>query len=189
MKHSNKIEIQLIPANLRRDEMIVRISSALEQLEGASNKIFNEIDSRISEMKERLRDIDSRTEDAKHKISQIKQTENKATRVFSNYKYPKEEISFCDYVPVNNYCFIKDDTNLMRQNKRYIKSSHVPYDDQLLKEKTQFYSIPKRKTKDDWDFNSDGPLGKIPWNRITSVASLLVFNTADNAYSRRSQGK
>lgn len=186
------IQIQLIGADVRREEMMLSISSCLADLQMTSSMIFGEINNKISLLDSRLRDIDVRTEKAQQKIQQIRDKfANKATKIMANYKYPVIEVAddANDYEPIAKYC-----------NKYYtqaaninMKSPHVPFDEELLKEKTQFFSVPKiTKSKHQNGIHSlnapDERLGPIPWNTMTCISSLVVFNTADNAYSRQSQG-
>ena len=186
--------IQLIPYNMRREEMMSQILLNLEQLTTISDNIFKRIDDKIDSINGKLLDMNQRHNRCVQRIQQIRQLANKATKVYANYKYPKEEISSAeDFSLINRFLLTTDSGLNSDQRQVEIHSKHIPFDDQLLKEKTQFYSIPKTCVKNDssdlYDITkSCDPLGPIPWHRITSVSSLLVFNTADNPFLRRSQG-
>ena len=189
--------IKLISYNMRREEMMSQIIINLDQLSTISDIIFKRIDDRIHSMNDKLLDINQRHNRCVHRIQQIRQLANKATKIYANYKYPKEEISSeTELTPINRFILNPNSGLNCDQNDVRIRSQHIPFDEQLLKEKTQFYSIPKiyHKSNEAFDFydltnpKSSDPLGPIPWQRITSVSSLLVFNTADNAFLRRSQG-
>ncbi|XP_054163001.1 WASH complex subunit 1-like [Oppia nitens] len=190
----NRFAIQLISHNMRREEMMAQVIISLDQLSTITDHIFKRIDEKIESMNEKLLDINQRRQNCVNKIQQIKQLANKATKIYANYKYPMEELSSVNdiYRPISGQ-FV--DTNLINSFYEDIKISakHIPFDEQLIKEKTQFFSIPKTYHKsiddfDSYDLNLTEPLGPIPWHRITSLSSLLVFNTADNPYLRRSQG-
>lgn len=186
MKESTKIEIPLLHLSLRHEELIKQLSDTLELLDVATTQVFGGIESKISDFKKCLHEIDQRVEVVQTKINHLRQSGNKATKVFSNYKYPKSEFRCFSYDPLTNCCSIK---KTIDNDLRNIKAQHIPFDEQLLKEKLQFFSVPKMgPTNSMWDNESELPLGRIPWERITSLGSLLVFNTADNAYSRRTQG-
>ena len=189
--------IKLISYNMRREEMMSQIIINLDQLSTISDIIFKRIDDKIHSMNDKLLDINQRHNRCVHQIQQIRQLANKATKIYANYKYPKEELSSdTDFTPINKFSLDPNSGLNYDQNDVRIHSTHIPFDEQLLKEKTQFYSIPKTylKFNETFDFydltnaKSCDPLGPIPWQRITSVSSLLVFNTADNAFLRRSQG-
>lgn len=192
-----KYSIELISHDMRREEMMTKIIESLEQLQTISGYLFNEIEDKINLFNNRLEDINCRTNECQLKIKQIRVSVNKATKIFANYKYPNEEIGSNDYKPINRYLVESKSDDFFIRNEIKFSSSHIPFDEQLLKEKTQFFSVPKTGLKlndncfDFYDFNINSmsdPLGLIPWQRITSVSSLLVFNTADNAFLRRSQG-
>lgn len=182
---------------MRREEMMSQIMISLEQLTAISDIVFNKIDKRINSLSEKLLDIDQRRTRCAQRIQQIKLVANKATKIYANYKYPKEELSsYSAHLEPINVFNSRIITESEDEQPLRITSKHIPFDDQLLKEKTQFYSIPKSgpKNHDYFDFydvssaKSSDPLGPTPWHRITSLSTLLVFNSADNAFMRRSQG-
>lgn len=189
--------IRLISYNMRREEMMSQIVISLEELTTISESVFSKIDTRINSLSDKLLDIDQRRNRCLQRIQQIRLLANKATKIYANYKYPKEELSsFSSPLEPINSCKLRVVSDSDDKQSPGITSGHIPFDDQLLKEKTQFYSIPKTglKSTEYFDFydltsaKSSDPLGPIPWHRITSLSSLLVFNTADNAFMRRSQG-
>src|SRR5581483_386303 len=126
---------------------------------------------------------------------------NRATRVFCGYKYPKSEImgenennKSWEYVSVIEMAWDCERSMDNDNHKKQINSSMIPFDEQLLPEKLQMYNIinGKKTTKairerklHNQQSLEELPLGPIPWQRIPSVSSLIVFNTSKNAYTRQ----
>ena len=182
------IEIQLISTNLRREEMLKRISQVLDQIDVVSNELFNGIQNKIDGFKLRLQDIDKRTEIVIEKINSVKNWKNRATKVFSHYKYPQNEINF----NWNDYQTVQSKWNIERLEKRIteeikneeiINSSLIPFDEHILKDKLLLFNI-KRANKS-FEIKYGNYLGRVPWERITSLGSLLLFNSSEVAYSKR----
>jgi len=136
------LEMVAIAQNLRREEMIIELANSLEQLDRIIGHLFESIDCKIKSFASILSSIDLRTNICKEKVIELKTNLNKATKVFSYYKYPNNEIS----VQKSYYKSIESSINVksidMNSNDLYlIKSQLIPFDELLIKDKMQFFNI------------------------------------------------
>ena len=167
--------VPVIPPDLRRDETILQICNALDYLDKVADDVFTRISSRVADNHSKLKSINDRVNLAQAKIDQIKGT-SKATRVFSSAKYPavKEEDSYQSVF--NN----PGEKKVQLQATSKVQSKHLQVDDKVLKEKLQFYNVQLSTKKSQTNQESQGEgLGRLPEN-ISSVSSLLLFNTSEN---------
>lgn len=168
--------VPIVPPELRHEEFILQIADSLEYLEKVTEDVFKRITTCVNETQEKLKLINQRTDHAQAKIDMLKGSK-KAIRVFSSAKYPGKET-------LENYKSIFDCKNELVHIKRLehqIESKHRDVDESVLKEKLQFYSVNIRRKNEDVQ-RGEG-LGKLP-KTIKSVSSLLLFNTAENPYSK-----
>ncbi|KAI1280802.1 WASH complex subunit 1 [Halotydeus destructor] len=174
-------QVCLIPQDLRHEELIVQIEKALKSLKNASDNAFSTIENKVSVMTERLADIDRRADVARQKVDKLKEAKNKSIKLFSNNKYPAAGINQ-DYIPLNSCLF-----SVGRDSERpEINASHLLFNEHMLKDKLQFYNLQKdRKDMESLSQDSESPLGRIPWERIDTVGSLVMFNTSINPYAKK----
>ena len=140
-----------------------------------AESIFSRISSRVSENHKKLHGVNDRISLAQAKIDKIKGS-RKATQVFSGAKFPgvKEEEAYSSlYSGVHS--------TGPHHERYHLESRHTQVDDQVLKEKLQFYNVQlgARQRKRHGDGDSGEGLGGLPHN-IPSVSSLLLFNTSEN---------
>jgi len=168
--------VPLVLPSLRREESINQIVDSLEYLEKVSKDIFTRISNRVAENKERLAAINHRADLAQARIEKIKGIK-KATRVFSSAKYPAPK-------KLEPYKSLYSEENEVAEIKRQtynLNSKFTPVDERTLKEKLQFYNVHLNVKKQD-EMKGEG-LGSLPKN-LTSVSSLLLFNTTENPYKK-----
>ena len=79
----NSYEVPIIPNDLRREETMVHIIGALNQLTKISNDIFAKIGSKCDEFQGKIANINQRVDTANAKLEVLKATK-KATVVFSS---------------------------------------------------------------------------------------------------------
>ena len=79
----NSYEVPIIPNDLRREETMVHIIGALNQLTKISNDIFAKIGSKCDEFQGKITNINQRVDTANAKLEVLKATK-KATVVFSS---------------------------------------------------------------------------------------------------------
>ena len=176
--------INIIPQDLRQEEMLLQVDEMLSSLKKMSDQVFARIEKGINKYEKELENIDRRADIARDKVDQLKKSKNKAIKIFSSHKYPS---STDDNELYNALCQIPFSSKVTTKQLQ-VKSTHVPFDDEVLKEKLQFYQVPKMKSVANVVDPSDGPLGAIPWRRMTSCSSLVMFNSSENPYYRRSHG-
>ena len=80
-------EISLAYADVSNEEVLLDIFYSLEKLSETLNDIYNRVDKRLGEEKQRLSQINERVANCQRKVQSVKGT-NKATTVFSTAKYP-----------------------------------------------------------------------------------------------------
>ncbi|RWS00831.1 hypothetical protein B4U79_06928, partial [Dinothrombium tinctorium] len=167
--------------------VIVQIADVFDKLNALTKNTFERIDAKIDEFRTRLEDIDNRSDVVKAKVEKLKEFGTKATRIFSNYKYPITESHRLEYEPLSKYTPVEYGVNLSRR----IHSSHIPFDDELLKEKINLLAlnVQKAKSNNEWrEEQHKNPMGRVPWERITSIGSFIIFNTSENPFVSRGMG-
>lgn len=170
-------EVPIVPPDLRREETIRQICDSLDYLEKVADDIFNRISKRVTENHGRLHAIHERVNLAHARIDTLKESK-KATKVFSSAKHPADK-DVHEYGSVFSRIEEEPLTNVKHESY-HLQSRHKPVDERVLKEKLQFYNVylnTKKKGKND---GTDGQgLGRLP-STISSVSSLLLFNTSEN---------
>ncbi|OTF72367.1 hypothetical protein BLA29_008526, partial [Euroglyphus maynei] len=153
----------------------------LKLIDSYSETLFKRLDTEFQNVQTKLQDIDKRTKICARKISLLKD-EKKAITLYSHSKYPSREIKvkeFYDSFLINDHDIPNSIINYDDDNKT-INATHVPYDDDS-KMKSQFYIYDKKPNKSSIpDHLSES---NIPWRQISSLSSLLLFNSSENAYT------
>uniref|UniRef100_A0A2R5LK31 Putative was protein family log 2 n=1 Tax=Ornithodoros turicata TaxID=34597 RepID=A0A2R5LK31_9ACAR len=165
----------LVPSDLRHEECLLQIADALDQLNLLSRSVTERISNRTAELRERLKDLQTRADVARAKIDSIRGT-NKATKVFSSYKYPAAE-GVREYVPA-----FHEDEEIFLPKQRAPRMPHVTPDEQVLKEKLQFFNVRTPAQEPPGAGTLLEGVGPLPLS-TDSVCSLLLFNTWENPYT------
>ncbi|XP_028342509.1 WASH complex subunit 1 isoform X1 [Physeter macrocephalus] len=169
--------VPLIQPDLRREEAIQQVADALQHLQKVSGDIFSRISQRVELSRSQLRAIGERVSLAQAKIEKIKGSK-KAIKVFSSAKYPAPE-------RLQEYSSIftgAQDPGLQRRARHRVQSKHRPLDELALQEKLQYFPVCV-STKAEPEDEAEEGLGGLPSN-ISSVSSLLLFNTTENLYKK-----
>lgn len=174
-------QIELIPSDVREEEMIHRMLDTMDTMRKIMDKMFANIDTKLDKFKGRLREIERRSEEAQVRINNVKGAKSRATKVFSNYKFPASDV-YQVYQPMNSSVNWVDDTG---KEITLIKSPHLPFDQEILKEKIKFYVSPKEKSES-FNLGKSDKAKSIPWERISNIGSLVMFNSSKNPYSSTS---
>ncbi|XP_075850298.1 WASH complex subunit 1-like [Microcebus murinus] len=173
--------VPLIQPDLRREEAIQQVADALQYLQKVSSDIFSRISQRVEVSRSQLQAIGERVSLAQAKIEKIKGSK-KAIKVFSSAKYPAPE-----HLQEHSSIFTgAQDPGLQRRPRHRIQSKHRPLDGRALQEKLQYFPVCVSITPQPEDAAEEG-LGALPSN-ISSVSSLLLFNTTENLYGQRVAG-
>ncbi|XP_028395991.1 WASH complex subunit 1-like [Dendronephthya gigantea] len=173
-------DVPLILPGLRKEESVFQMVNALEYLQQVSNDVFSKIEKRVAENREQIAAIDRRANLALAKIEKIRGS-RKAIRVFSSAKYPAPD-KLEMYTSLHT-CDGLDDNPLPSVDQNYHVASKFPKaDHNSLKEKLQFYNVQLNTSKRKTD-RADQGLGGLPKD-ITSISSLLLFNTTENPYKK-----
>ncbi|XP_066225558.1 WASH complex subunit 1 isoform X1 [Saccopteryx leptura] len=169
--------VPLIQPDLRREEAIHQAADALQYLQKVSGDIFSRISQRVELSRRQLQAIGERVSLAQAKIEKIKGSK-KAIKVFSSAKYPAPEC-------LQEYSSIftgAQDFGLQRRPRHRVQSKHRPLDEQALQEKLKYFPVCVNTKVEPEDEAEEG-LGGLPSN-ISSVSSLLLFNTTENLYKK-----
>lgn len=187
--------IRLIPQDLRRQELLLQVSQLIDSLTRASDIVFTRIEDKIREFDQDLEDIDQRAESASSKVDLLRTSySNRVVRIYCSSKYPtREEIGCKDYVSLST-----SDRRIDGKKKKNGKNDekqvlgrgiHIPFSEEVLKEKLLFYPFPGLLSMGTWDKEDEGmadvhrhPLGRIPFHRITTISSLVLFDSSSNPY-------
>ncbi|XP_013362758.1 PREDICTED: WAS protein family homolog 1-like [Chinchilla lanigera] len=169
--------IPLIQPDLRREEAVQQVADALQYLKEVSGDIFSRISQRVELSLSQLQVLGERISASQAKIEKIKGSK-KAIKVFSSAKYPAPE-------RLREYSSIFSgarDPGLQRPPRHRIQSKHRPLDERALQEKLKYFPVCV-STKPEPEDEAEEGLGGLPSN-ISSVSSLLLFNTTENLYKK-----
>uniref|UniRef100_A0A8D0NQ04 WH2 domain-containing protein n=1 Tax=Sus scrofa TaxID=9823 RepID=A0A8D0NQ04_PIG len=169
--------VPLIQPDLRREEAIQQVADALQYLQKVSGDIFSRISQRVELSRRQLQAIGERVSLAQAKIEKIKGSK-KAIKVFSSAKYPAPE-RLREYGSIFTGA---QDPGLQRRPRHRIQSKHRPLDERALQEKLKYFPVCV-STKPEPEDEAEEGLGGLPSN-ISSVSSLLLFNTTENLYKK-----
>ncbi|XP_059470980.1 WASH complex subunit 1-like [Neocloeon triangulifer] len=169
--------VPIVHQDLRQEETIVQIADSLNYLQKCANDILSRIDAKLEASAEKLQAIQKRTARAKQVIDKLTGIK-KATKVISSAKYPANE-KYCPYTSI----FSLEEKLPMVRSSVPIISKHAPLTEKNIQEKMQFYHVKNsnRMLRKNFEIASEEGLGRLPRN-ITSVTSLLLFNTTENPY-------
>uniref|UniRef100_A0A674BT52 WAS protein family homolog 1 n=1 Tax=Salmo trutta TaxID=8032 RepID=A0A674BT52_SALTR len=169
--------VPLIQSDLRREEAVHQIADALLYLETISTDIFTRVSESVERNRCQLQSVTDRIRLAQARVNKIKGSK-KATKVFSSAKYPAPE-RLQDYSSI--FSGATDPASQTRPRYR-IQAKLRPLDDKALQEKLCYYPVCVSSKKRSEDETEEG-LGGLPRN-ISSVSSLLLFNTTENLYKK-----
>ncbi|XP_075894011.1 WASH complex subunit 1 [Nelusetta ayraudi] len=169
--------VPLIQPDLRREEAVHQITDALLYLEAISSDIFTRVSDSVEKNRRQLQSITDRIRLAQARVDKIKGSK-KATKVFSSAKYPAP-----DHLQDYSSIFIEaTDPSSQTRPRHRIQNKLRPFDDKSLQEKLTYYPVCVSSKKRSEDETEEG-LGSLPRN-ISSVSSLLLFNTTENLYKK-----
>ena len=173
-------DVPIVSTNLRPEETVLQICDALQYLHCVSVDVFDRLGQRIKENHQKLVSINSRIETASAKVEAVKGSRsNKATNVFSSAKYPSTD-NDKPYSRVYQSGAIPQ----LERSRDKVQSKHATVDEVMLKEKLQAFDTPMHLDIGVKKDTGDGEgLGRLPHN-ISSISSLLLFNTSENPYKK-----
>uniref|UniRef100_A0A8C7PS89 WAS protein family homolog 1 n=1 Tax=Oncorhynchus mykiss TaxID=8022 RepID=A0A8C7PS89_ONCMY len=169
--------VPLIQSDLRREEAVHQIADALLYLETISTDIFTRVSESVERNRSQLQSVTDRIRLAQARVDKIKGSK-KATKVFSSAKYPAPD-RLQDYSSI--FSGATDPASQTRP-RYHIQAKLRPLDDKALQEKLCYYPVCVSSKKRSEDETEEG-LGGLPRN-ISSVSSLLLFNTTENLYKK-----
>uniref|UniRef100_A0A8C6STG5 WAS protein family homolog 1 n=1 Tax=Neogobius melanostomus TaxID=47308 RepID=A0A8C6STG5_9GOBI len=169
--------VPLIQPEVRREEAILQIADALVYLETISTDIFQRVSESVEQNRRQLQSVTDRIRLAQARVDKIKGSK-KATKVFSSAKYPAPD-------RLKDYCCIFSgaaDPSSQPRPRHRIQSKIRAFDEKALQEKLLYFPVCVNNKKRSEDETEEG-LGSLPRN-ISSVSSLLLFNTTENLYKK-----
>ncbi|XP_028287265.1 WASH complex subunit 1 isoform X3 [Parambassis ranga] len=169
--------VPLIQPDLRREEAVHQIADALMYLEMISTDIFRRVSESVEKNRHQLQSVTDRIRLAQARVDKIKGSK-KATKVFSSAKYPAPD-RLQDYSSI--FRGAVDPSSHTRPRYR-IQNKLRPFDEKALQEKLMYFPVCVSNKKKSEDETEEG-LGSLPRN-ISSVSSLLLFNTTENLYKK-----
>uniref|UniRef100_A0A2K5RW85 WASH1 WAHD domain-containing protein n=1 Tax=Cebus imitator TaxID=2715852 RepID=A0A2K5RW85_CEBIM len=167
--------VPLIQPDLRREEAVQQMADALQYLQKVSGDIFSRW--RVEQSRRQVQAIGEKVSLAQAKIEKIKGSK-KAIKVFSSAKYPAPE-HLQEYGSIFTGA---QDPGLQRRPRHRIQSKHRTLDERALQEKLKYFPVCVSAKPEPEDDAEEG-LGGLPSN-ISSVSSLLLFNTTENLYKK-----
>jgi WAS family protein 1 len=210
MTNYRAFTVNTISHDLHREEAVCQIAASLAFLEQTSNEIFKRINDSIESARDKMRTFDSRINLIDLKINKIRGS-NKAIQICSSANYPvantaedyvpgvaqKDTDDFYDAVKFTDYkarvdrmwkhLYHTDKSHDMKHKLNKYTTPYAPLDDVAFKEKLNEYSIEnvyKYDSSNLSDFKNPDGLGSLLSDKIESVSSLLLFNTAQHVYKQ-----
>lgn len=184
--------INLISKDLRKEEVYVQIADCLQCLQDITAESFDKINANLRSMNNELIQIERRREVAKAKIEQIKRNSNKAIQIHSPFYYPAKEIKdqykYESLVSANR----PNESDSKRDAAKYsISQPFELFHPDDLNEMLNFSDLDAflKTERESLNFLQRQKLNKttIPWNRIKSISSLIIFNSSETAYIKSDQ--
>jgi len=176
--------VPVIQQGLSPSESLYQMLDALEHLDNVVNDVFDKISSRITEEKNKLAAVNTRIEAAKSKIDRLTGT-SQATTVFSPAQYPAPS-KLNEFTPLFDGLFntemkhskhkpVEVEKNPLKSVessddlREFVQARHREI---ILSSDTKEFNVEKEKKEG---------LGRLP--NVTSVSSLLLFNSNVNLYN------
>lgn len=190
--------IHLISKDLRKEEVYVQIADCLDYLEKITGESFTKVNGRLKSMNDDLVKLERRREIVEHKIEQIKSNNNKAIQVFSPFYYPakriKDEHKYESLIECSQSKKL-DKTPYefsVRQQPDYaIQQPLELFHPDDLNDHLNFLDLETflQTERESLTFLQRQKLNKsnIPWNRIKSISSLIIFNSSEISYLKSDQ--
>lgn len=201
--------IPTISHDLTREESIAQIANTLEYLDHVCNDVFSRIGGSIEDARNKIKSFDERINLIDLKISKIKGS-NKAIQICSSGKYPVnienddipkdaedpdnfyEAVKFIEFKSKHNtkLNFLNNiDKKVQLKHKLHkYATQYQPLDELMFKDKFKEFSVDKVFKYDSTNLkdlsNLNAGLGNILSDRIESITSLLLFNTAQHPYKQ-----
>lgn len=184
--------INLISKDLRKEEVYVQIADCLECLQNITAESFDKINANLRSLNNDLIQIERRREVVRNKIEQIKRNSNKAIQIHSPFYYPAKEIK--DQYKYESLIRCSRPAEADSKQDAVKCSISQPFelfhpDD--LNEMLNFCDLDTflKTERESLNFLQRQKLNKstIPWNRINSISSLIIFNSSETAYIKTDQ--
>ncbi|KAM4733894.1 WASH complex subunit 1 [Anableps anableps] len=169
--------VPLVQPELRREEAVLQIADALLYLEVISTDIFRRVSESVEKNRRQLQSVSDRIRLAQARVDKIKGSK-KATKVFSSAKYPAPD-RLQDYSSIFTGAI---DPSSQTRPRRKIQNKLRAFDEKAWQEKLTYFPVCVGNKKKSEDETEEG-LGSLPRN-ISSVSSLLLFNTTENLYKK-----
>ena len=177
----------LISDDLRCEESILQASQNLKYLNTIFENTIQSLTSAIDKNAKKMVEINDRLSLIDYKLTKIKGS-NKAIQIYSGSKYPIDanierntaSARFILKDKVNTIVNANTSTQIeqLKELKSHANSNYTSFDEFALKNRQQFYKVEnifnhtqKLATRD---------LGNLLADRVNSVSSLLLFNTAQH---------
>lgn len=185
-----------INRDLRREEALVQIADCLQLLQQKSKATFERIQQRLAQVEGDVQAVAGRSQSAQLVIESLQKWNNKAICLNSAPEYlPAGLFDPLQFRSITADC-CKDvaDLNLPDRRQHTIRQSHIPFHDGLIDEKLHVFDF--QSWLDDVDSSDNEPPQTKPTNydasnafqRITSVSSLLLFNSSELVHGRSTAG-
>jgi len=173
--------LPIISHDLTREETIFQIANSIEYLDQCCSQIFERIEEAISKADTKIHAFDERINLVNLKISKIKGSK-KAIQICSSAKYPVADLKN----ELDNWKHLYHNRNVFDMKHKLHKylTPFMPLDELSFKEKFQEFqaeSVFKYTSSVNTTDQADG-LGNVLADKIESITSLLLFNTAQHPY-------
>ena len=173
--------LPLISHDLIREEAIYQVANSLEYLDQCCEDLFKRIESSVDTAANKIKAFDTRIELINLKINKIKGSK-KAIQICSSAKYP---IAKSQATTNDNWKHLyqsKSPHEVKHKLHKYL-TSYAPLDELSFKDKFQEFDVDSVFKYESTDLKGlDTGLGNILSDRIESITSLLLFNTAQHPY-------
>ncbi|CAF0765018.1 unnamed protein product [Brachionus calyciflorus] len=199
--------VSLISHDLHREEAICQIANTLDYLDKTFDEVFTRITNCVQSSRDKIQKFDQRINLIDAKINRLKGSK-KPVKICSSAKYPIEvdtefipkneadnEDNFYEALAFQEYknkidknwknLYFADKPFSMKHKIQKYSTPYAQLDELAFKEKFKEYSAENVFKYDSTKSESvHNGLGNVLEDRIKSVSSLLLFNTAQHPYKQ-----
>ncbi|PAA83178.1 hypothetical protein BOX15_Mlig024418g5, partial [Macrostomum lignano] len=186
-QRADSMRIGLPPAQLRPEELLVQTADALERLETVANTVFARLEAKVAEQLSTCANLRRRAATCQATIDSLKGT-TKAVQVFAAPKYPVAAGADAEFR--SPFAGLDEAERGALAVARLVRSQREALNEAALMEMRHFMQVnlkPPARTAAAASRSAaaeeEEGLGRLP-NGLTSLSSLLLFNTAENPYKR-----
>lgn len=168
-------KVQLIPNDLRPEELHFQVADSIEQLNAVYGDVFMRIQQRVEAMRTKVTQINDRIRVCQTKVDRLK-GRRKATTVQHAHTFPgsKSTANYHCALPIQTVCEQESLRVLQAfvQSTTELESSLAQFDDQIVRAKQAYFGKPYREALGRITRRNDALSLNSVRNRVKSLSTL-----------------